>query len=86
MAYVSEAGTDHIPSEEEEVIQKTVECLEDLVSSSNGGLNCGAGFVTGARAQPLLEWYAGDFLGMVVEQAVISVFDNKQWSVDVTSG
>ncbi|KAH9824219.1 armadillo-type protein [Melampsora americana] len=69
-AYVSNDSTDDFSSEEEDIIQKTAECIEELVSSSNGGLNCGGGFVTSTRVVPLLDWYAGDLVGALIEKAV----------------
>ncbi|KAG0146915.1 hypothetical protein CROQUDRAFT_77160 [Cronartium quercuum f. sp. fusiforme G11] len=71
-AYVSDAGTDHLPSEEEDITQRTAECIEELVSGSNGGLNCGSGFVTSTRVVPLLDLYAGDLMDAVIGQAVMT--------------
>ncbi|KAI9625003.1 hypothetical protein H4Q26_016570 [Puccinia striiformis f. sp. tritici PST-130] len=49
---------------------KSADCIEELVSGSRGGASIGAGFVTKARAEVLLDWFGGDLLGSIIEHSV----------------
>jgi hypothetical protein len=70
LAYLNPSSSINIADEEDDIIQKSADCIEELVSGSRGGASIGAGFVTKARAEVLLDWFSGDLLGSIIEQSV----------------
>lgn len=59
-AYLNPDTSVDLANEEEDIVQKSADCIEELVSGSRGGVSLGGGFVTKARAEVLLDWFAGD--------------------------
>ncbi|KAI8452424.1 armadillo-type protein [Phakopsora pachyrhizi] len=72
LAYIDPEGEIELPSEEESILQKSADCIEELVSGSHGGSILGGGFVTQTRAKHLLDWFAGDLMGHVIDKATTS--------------
>ncbi|KNF00342.1 hypothetical protein PSTG_06515 [Puccinia striiformis f. sp. tritici PST-78] len=72
LAYLNPDKTADMADEEEDIVQKSADCIEELVSGSRGGASIGAGFVTKARAEVLLDWFGGDLLGSIIEHSVAS--------------
>ncbi|KAH9467310.1 hypothetical protein Pst134EB_002329 [Puccinia striiformis f. sp. tritici] len=72
LAYLNPDKTADMADEEEDIVQRSADCIEELVSGSRGGASIGAGFVTKARAEVLLDWFGGDLLGSIIEHSVAS--------------
>ncbi|KNZ57882.1 hypothetical protein VP01_204g7 [Puccinia sorghi] len=71
-AYLNPDTSIDLANEEEDIVQKSADCIEELVSGSRGGVSLGGGFVTKARAEVLLDWFAGDLVGSIIEHSVAS--------------
>ncbi|MBW0478513.1 hypothetical protein O181_018228 [Austropuccinia psidii MF-1] len=72
VSYINPNSFHDLPSEQEELVQKVADCIEELVSGSNGGASMGGGFVSKTRAEPLLDWFGGDLLGSLIQQSITS--------------
>jgi hypothetical protein len=70
LAYMNPNKSADLADEEEDIVQKSADCIEELVSGSRGGTTVGAGFVTKSRAEVLLDWFSGDLVGSIIEHSI----------------
>ncbi|PLW53486.1 hypothetical protein PCANC_05957 [Puccinia coronata f. sp. avenae] len=72
LAHMNPNKSADLADEEEDIVQKSADCIEELVSGSRGGTTVGAGFVTKSRAEVLLDWFSGDLVGSIIEHSIAS--------------